>query len=396
MSGTLDLPASVSESLVSLICAKRDLAYLLVDSSQTLVRAGGDLSHFGLAQVELAKPACSQVLFLEGLLPLGETPLLISSMEMPSGQVADVHLYSDREGVWVLLLDVTTERDAARRVQQKAYDMTLLSEREARLIAQLEGANRDLKKTHDELNESREALLRTHRRLEQELHDAARYISSILPQPVRTPLIADWRYIPSTELGGDSFGYRWLDDRRFALYLLDVCGHGVGAALLSVAAINTLRSEGLPNVDFRAPARVLTALNQAYPMEKHNDLYFTIWYGVYDQVMRQLEYAAAGHPPAILVAERPDGGRRIDKLQGKGPALGLVPEAIYHSQQCSLPHPSRLFVFSDGTFEVRKLDGSMLDFDEFVNVLVQPAKSESGESELDRLLNFVRELHGQE
>lgn len=391
MSGTLDLPASVAESLVTLLVSKRDLAYFLVDTSQTLVRAGGNLNHFGLGEVELGNSAVNQLLFLEGLLPLGETPFVIESMEMPSGQAADVHLYSDREGAWILLMDVTSEHNAARRVQQKAYDMTLLSEREARLIAQLEAANRDLKKAHDELAESREALLRTHRRLGRELQEATRYVYSILPQPLSTPLTADWRYIPSTELGGDSFGYHWLDDRHFALYLLDVCGHGVGAALLSVAAANTLRSGTLPNVNFRAPGEVLTALNQAYPMEKHNDLYFTIWYGVYDCLTQKLEYAAAGHPPAILVA---DGGTRIEKLQGQGPVVGMMPEAIYHSRQCSLPSRSRLFLFSDGTFEIRRAEGSMLDFDEFVAVLAEPAQE--GESELDRLLHFVRELHGHE
>ena len=391
MSGMLDLPASVVESLGSMVCTERALAYLLVDAGQKLVRAGGGLSRYGLADVELGNPACGQVLFLEGLLPLRETPFLIHSMEMPSGRAADVHLHSDPDGVWILLLDVTAERDAARRMQQKAYDMTLLSEREKRLIAQLEAAHRELQQTHSELKESREALLRTHRRLEQELQDASRYVCSILPQPVRTPFFVDWRYVPCTELGGDSFGYHWVDPEHFALYLLDVCGHGVGAALLSVVVANTLRSEALPGTDFRAPDKVLTDLNQAYQMEKHDNLYFTIWYGVYDRVTRQLEYAAAGHPPAILVVDTPKGVRRIEQLQGKGPGLGITADAIYRSQQCVLPSPSRLFLFSDGTYEVRKPDGAMLDFDEFLDVLTQPPKEES---ELDRLLSFMRALHG--
>lgn len=309
---------------------------------------------------------------------------------MASGRVADLHFYSEPQGVWILLLDVTSEREEARRIQQKAYEMTLLSEREAQLIKKLEAAHRELQQTHSELTESREALLHTHNRLERELQDAARYVRSILPPPFTTPFVADWRYVPSTELGGDSFGYHWVDPDHFALYLLDVCGHGVGAALLSVAVANTLRSKALPGIDFRAPDEVLTGLNRAYQMERHDNLYFTIWYGVYDRVRRKLEYAAAGHPPAIVV-DQPKGGRRIERLQGKGPCLGITPDAIYRSQQCALPSPSRLFLFSDGTYEVRKPDGAMLDFDEFLDVLAQPPKEEP---ELDRLLNFVRTLHG--
>jgi sigma-B regulation protein RsbU (phosphoserine phosphatase) len=73
-------------------------------------------------------------------------------------------------------------------------------------------------------------------RLTAELNEASAYLRSLLPAPCSEPLAIDWRFIPSSELGGDSFGYRWIDDDHFALYLLDVCGHGVGAALLSVAA----------------------------------------------------------------------------------------------------------------------------------------------------------------
>lgn len=120
-------------------------------------------------------------------------------------------------------------------------------------------------------------------------------------------------------------------------------------------------------------------------------VYFTIWYGVYDRVTRQLEYAAAGHPPAVLVVDQPEGGRRIEQLQGRGPSLGITADAIYRSRQCVLPSPSRLFLFSDGTYEIRTPDGAMLDFDRFLDVLAPPAKEES---ELDRLLNFMLDLHG--
>ena len=235
-----------------------------------------------------ATPPATRLPFLEGLLPLAETPFLIRSMEMPSGRVADVHFFADDSTVWMLLLDVTAEYEEARLVQQKAYDMTLLSQREARLIAQLESANRELTRAHRELAASREALQRTHDRLQQELREAERYVRAILPAPLSEPLAVDWRFVPSTELGGDSFGYHWVDDEHFALYLIDVCGHGVGAALLSVAVADTLRSEALPRTDFRSPAEVLTALNQAYQMERHGELFCTVWYGVYHRATGSL------------------------------------------------------------------------------------------------------------
>jgi len=122
----LDLPPRISDSLLALVHAQRALAYLVTDGAQELVRCGGHLAHYGLTGLQTGVPASEQVLFLEGLLPLAETPFLIRSMEMPSGRVADVHFFADEDTVWILLLDVTAEYEETRLVQQKAYDMTLL------------------------------------------------------------------------------------------------------------------------------------------------------------------------------------------------------------------------------------------------------------------------------
>jgi serine phosphatase RsbU (regulator of sigma subunit) len=83
---------------------------------------------------------------------------------------------------------------------------------------------------------------------------------------------------------------------------------------------------------------------------------------------------------------------RIQTLPARGPTLGIAPTASYTCQECLMPSPSWLFLFSDGTFEVGKPDGAMLEFDAFLNVLAAPVAA--GESELDRLLEFVRGVHG--
>ena len=107
-----------------------------------------------------------------------------------------------------------------------------------------------------------------------------------------------WLLVPSTELGGDSFGYHEIDEDHIAFYLLDVCGHGVGAALLSVTAINVLRSAALPRTDFRDPGAVLSSLNEAFPMERQNNMYFTIWYGVYPAQLRRAPLCQC-RPPGL-------------------------------------------------------------------------------------------------
>ncbi|MBS1213803.1 MAG: response regulator receiver modulated serine phosphatase, partial [Proteobacteria bacterium] len=84
-------------------------------------------------------------------------------------------------------------------------------------------------------NEAYQALLESQKKLAAELAEAAAYVRSLLPATMTGRPQAEWRFIPSTELGGDALGYHWLDDDHLAMYLLDVCGHGVGAALLSIS-----------------------------------------------------------------------------------------------------------------------------------------------------------------
>ena len=388
----IELPGSVADSLYSVVYNQRAMAYLQVDARGTLIGAGGYLANYGLDALELGAPAHEQVYFVDGFLPLVESPFFVHSMEVASGRAADLQFYADGDNVWILLFDVTTERDATQRVQQKAYEMTLLQEKEALLNRSLEAANAALRVAQRDLEQSREALLQVNQRLEVELREAATYVRSLLPAPMTGPISADWRFVPSTELGGDCFGYHWIDEAHFALYLLDVCGHGVGPSLLSVGVLNTLRSGSLLNVDVRDPASVMTALNSVYQMEQHNELYFTLWYGVYQPASRRLDYAGAGHPPAVLIAPGPGGSLQAELLKGKGLPIGLVEKAAWSSKSVTVPQRSRLFVLSDGSFEVDKIDGTQLTFEEFVELL--RAAPEPGESELDRLLRQLRQLHG--
>ncbi len=266
----------------------------------------------------------------------------------------------------------------------KPFNPTLLH---ARISANLEKKNfRDQEQSY--LN----TIEQTQRRLKTELAEAENYIRSILPPPCSTPIDVDWRLIPSTELGGDSFGYHQIDEDHFAFYLLDVCGHGVGAALLSVAVANVLRSSALHGIEFRDPGAVLSALSEAFPMEKQNFMYFTIWYAVFHVPTRTLRYAAAGHPPALLVASDANGRNLVEPLDSEGPVVGAIPGVKYETRERRIPGKCRVYLVSDGTFEIKRPDGTMWPFPEFMSFFVEPVPP--GESELDRLFAHVKALHG--
>lgn len=226
-------------------------------------------------------------------------------------------------------------------------------------------------------------LQQTQARLSEELTEATNYIFSILPVPRNADPRTRWVLEPSTELGGDSFGYHDIDSDHIALYLLDVCGHGVGAALLSVTAINVLRSAALPMTDFRDPGAVLSALNLAFPMEKQNDMYFTIWYGVHQRSTGALRFASAGHPPSVLC----QAGGAVLTLSTPGIAIGMMPDTVYRSKMTEIAAGDRLHLVSDGTYEVETAPGDMMAFADLVEKL-----RVTQEPEL--VLEWVRSLNG--
>ncbi len=96
-----------------------------------------------------------------------------------------------------------------------------------------------------ERNEAYAALKKSEERLAEDLAQAAKYVISLFPERLSGEITTDWMFIPSVTLGGDAFGYHWIDADHLAMYLLDVCGHGVQAALLSISAINVLRNQTL-------------------------------------------------------------------------------------------------------------------------------------------------------
>lgn len=212
-------------------------------------------------------------------------------------------------------------------------------------------------------DEAFRALEQQQKVIAQELSDAAAYVRSLLPAPLTadSPVRADWRFLTSSSLGGDSFGYHWLGPDLLAMYLLDVCGHGVGSALLSVSAITTIRSGTLPDTDYRSPAQVLAALNRAFPMGERDGKYFTLWYGVFNTDTRELTYASGGHPPAIAVL--PDGTTR--PLTTPGLIIGAMPGVTYRENNERLPPGTRLYVFSDGCYELTDANNQLMDLATF-------------------------------
>ena len=246
----------------------------------------------------------------------------------------------------------------------------------------LEIGQQVLKHERRSMREVQEAL-----ELDRDLEAARNYGLSLLPPPILAgPVQTEWFIVPSAKVGGDAFGYSELDGGTFMSFLIDVSGHGIGAALLSVSILNVLRQRALPGTDFKSPAQVLASLNSMFRMEDHNDMFFTIWYGVYDKATRKLVYASAGHHPAFLV----DSDRRaVRPLRTEGPLVGVLDRFQFHEASAEIAKGASLHVFSDGVYEIEDKEGRQLGLSDFLPLLAQGPVE--GRSEPQRIYQSVRE-----
>jgi len=222
--------------------------------------------------------------------------------------------------------------------------------------------------------------------LDRDLESARKYVHSLIPPPLADgPIRTEWVLLPSARLGGDVFGYHQVDARTFAIFLLDVSGHGTGAAMHAVSVTNVLRRDALPGVDMRDPAKIVAYVNSLFQMNTHGGLLLTLWYGVYDLDTRTLRYCSAGHHPSYLVPEARD---KSIPLTTRNIVIGATPTFEFESATVEVPPGSRLYVFSDGVFEIEAKDGEQWGLDHVLPLIMQPPVA--GVTEPQRLLGAIR------
>jgi len=218
------------------------------------------------------------------------------------------------------------------------------------------------REAEDRLREANRELKVAAARMNRNLDAAARIQRSLLPDALpRVPGVQfAWSFTPSDRLAGDLLGIVPLDDREVGLYVIDVAGHGVSAALLSVTLSHWLEPargrSPLVTVDpvsgaarSVSPAAVAERLSAEFPFDTRTALYFTMLYGVLDLAARCFRFACAAHPgPIVLPAA---GTPRL--VAAAGLPIGIVPGATWQEVGVDLGPGDRLFLYSDGLTEAQ-------------------------------------------
>ncbi len=238
--------------------------------------------------------------------------------------------------------------------------------------------------------EARDRLAQREAQLSSEIASAARYVESLLPADLKGRIDISSRYLPSLQVGGDCFHYRWLDEDVLEIYLIDVSGHGVRPALLSVSVHNMIRSGSLPISTLLRPDRVLSKLNSLFEMEQHDGTYFSMWYGIYEASTRTLRYAGGGSPPALVFHPAAHGDWECSSLPSTSVPLGMFANSRYESQSFVVPAGGRMLLFSDGAFELPLPDGRTGTLDQFTDVVVETLRD--NDFSADAIVNHLRAM----
>jgi phosphoserine phosphatase RsbU/P len=226
------------------------------------------------------------------------------------------------------------------------------------------------------LAETNRALSNAYETIRKDLEAAARMQRSLLPVPCTIQgLRCDSLFLPASTVAGDVFNFFPLNASATAFYLLDVSGHGIPAAMLSVTLskmLNSRPSQGSPLVqaasdgityEIRPPHEAMAELNRRF--QDQGDMYFTMVYGLLDKHSRRLQIVQAGHPEPVLLRR----GKPPIALGEGGFPVGMLPEMSYDLLEYTMEQGDRLFLCSDGITECTNQAQEQFGFPRFIDFL---------------------------
>lgn len=241
--------------------------------------------------------------------------------------------------------------------------------------------------------------------MSRDLEAAAAIQMSMLPTRHRAfPAINyAWKFVPCDRIGGDFFNLVRLDDHRIGIYIFDVSGHGVPAALQAVALGRMLSaydptasillkpSSSANNHLVLSPQEVVSTLNSRFQFSGTRGDFITFLYGILDTQDSTFTYTRAGHPSPIVVS----GGELPIFSDDGGIPIGIIPEPVYREQSFQLSPGDRVFFFTDGLTEISNAEGNRFGEDRLKAYLKKTAGNPL-DATVENLTQLVAKWQGDE
>lgn len=282
----------------------------------------------------------------------------------------------------IVMSGLDDERVAVSAVHEGAQDYLVKGQVSGPLLVRAMRYAVERKRTSDQLARYAEELRARNVQMEADFNMAREIQQVFLPQqyptfpraasPEQSALQFHHRYIPAAAVGGDFFNVYPLNNTTAGIFICDVMGHGMRAAL--VTAILRGLVEQLMPVTWDAGKLLGDVNHSLHTILRRTDqpMMSTAFYMVIDCASREFQFASAGHPSPLRIRRQPSSVEPLKSVDPRhGPALGLFAESVYPTCRCPLDAGDAVLLFTDGLYEAST-----------------PAGEEYG---LERLLTAVRQ-----
>jgi len=267
-------------------------------------------------------------------------------------------------------------------------------------ITERKRAEEQIRRATGELSRSREELRAKNLVMEENLRMAREIQTAMLPQqyptfpqdvpPEQSAFRFVHRYEPAESVSGDFFSISALSDNEAAIFICDVTGHGIRAALVT-AMIRALTEE-LKALS-RDPGMFLRKLNSDLSnilKTTGSPMLTTAFYLVADWTTGVMRFANAGHPKPLLVRRSAGTVEPLVNVTGRSqPALGLFDDPPYQTTELTLVSGDFVMLFTDGLYEVQGLNEELYT-QERMMMDVQNLLSKPNRDLFDELLEAIR------
>jgi sigma-B regulation protein RsbU (phosphoserine phosphatase) len=243
-------------------------------------------------------------------------------------------------------------------------------------------------RTHLALSDTRQQLANQLLTLNEELALARQVQLSILPHriPAIDGLDIAARYLPVDAVAGDFYDFLVVDNKHIGIFIADVSGHGLPAALVASMLPAALSAQRDNAAD---PVKVLSGLNQNL-YGRFQARFVTAAYAFLDLEKNLIKYAGAGHPPSLLC--RGATGSAL-AIQENGLMLGPFPDGAFSSVELELHPGDQFLLYTDGILEAENAAQEGFGIDRLRQFLESPHDFSSGQF-TDALLHHVSHWSG--
>lgn len=320
------------------------------------------------------------------------------------------NLERDAYGYFILVTSKNEKNDVAKGLDAGADDFLSKPVNSAELKARIRAGSRVLEVEQELLAKNKvvekalSELRSVYDEISKDLVEAAKLQHSLIPvrhkkmKSVELSLL----FQSSGHVGGDLVGFFRLSQTRLGVFSLDVSGHGISSALLTVRLAGYLNPHNknqniafsqLPDGGFRhlSPREIAHVLNERMMEEIETEHYFTLSFADIDLETGRVVMVQAGHPHPVVF--NPATGVRF--LGDGGPPIGLLPEVEFENFEFDLKAGDRLLLYSDGINECQNKQGDLFD-DEGLEKMLHQKLDARGPEFMDDLLWELTRFSGGE